>query len=88
MDKVSKAKARVEEEFRHFAGELEGPFLAGAELTAADLVLYPWLGYVKRITFRKPESKLSELVPAPLAAWGKRIEALPYFDKTFPPHWR
>jgi hypothetical protein len=43
---------------------------------------------VKRMTVRKPESKLAELIPAPLAAWAKRIEAAPYFDKTFPPHWR
>jgi hypothetical protein len=23
-----------------------------------------------------------------LARWKARIEALPYFDKTIPPHWR
>jgi hypothetical protein len=23
-----------------------------------------------------------------LLAWKARIEALPYFDKTYPPHWR
>jgi hypothetical protein len=46
------------------------------------------VGYVNRITFRKPETKLTELVPAPLAAWARRIEAWPFFDKTFPPHWK
>ena len=20
--------------------------------------------------------------------WGKRVESMPFFDKTFPPHWR
>jgi hypothetical protein len=29
-----------------------------------------------------------ELVPLGLADWAARIEALPFFDKTFPPHWR
>jgi queuine tRNA-ribosyltransferase len=43
---------------------------------------------VKRITFRKPETKLTELVPAAIARGPKRIEALPFFDKTFPAHWR
>ncbi len=56
--------------------------------TAADYVLYPYYAYVARLTLRKPEVRLTELVPAPIAQWGKRIEALPFFDKTYPPHWR
>ena len=86
--KIDKAKVRLGEELQYFSGQLQGDYLAGAQPTAADLVLYPWMGYVKRITFRKPESKLIELVPAPLAAWAKRIEAWPFFDKTYPPHWK
>jgi len=87
--KVDKAKARLKEELDYFASELKGAYFGGDAVNALDLVLYPWVGgYVKRIDFRKPESKLAELVPAPLAAWCKRIEALPYFDKTFPVHWR
>jgi hypothetical protein len=27
-------------------------------------------------------------MPAPLAAWKARVEALPYFATTFPPHWQ
>jgi hypothetical protein len=57
-------------------------------VTAADLVLYPSIGYLGRITVRKPESKLTQLIPAPLAAWARRIESQPYFDKTIPAHWR
>ena len=88
-EKVDKAKARLKEELDYFAQELKGPYFGGDTVNALDLVLYPWVGgYVKRINFRKPESKLAELVPAALAEWCKRIEALPYFDKTFPAHWR
>jgi glutathione S-transferase len=87
-DKVAKGRERLREEMEYFARELRGRFLAGDAPTAADFVLYPEYAYVKRLTFRKPELKLTELVPTPLAEWGKRIEALPYFDKTFPPHWR
>ena len=50
--------------------------------------LYPYLAYVARITVRKPETRLVELVPEPVAEWSRRIEAMPYYDKTFPPHWR
>src|SRR5262249_11685938 len=81
LAKVEKARARVKEELDYFARALQGPFLAGEAPCAADLVLYPWLGYVKRITFRKPETKLAELVPPALDAWAKRIEAFPFFDK-------
>jgi glutathione S-transferase len=86
--RVAKARERVKEELEYFSRELRGKFLAGDAPTAADFILYPEYGYVKRLTFRKPELKLTDLVPAPLAEWGKRIEALPYFEKTFPPHWR
>jgi glutathione S-transferase len=88
LARVEKAKQRLGEELEYFAKELRGKFLAGDEISAADLVLYPWLGYVKRITARRPETKLVELVPHALMEWGKRIESLPFFDKTFPPHWK
>jgi glutathione S-transferase len=85
---VAKAKVRLGEEMQHLAGELQGKFLAGAQPTAADFVLLPDVAYVKRVAFRKPESKLTELIPAPLAAWLNRMEALPFYDKAYPPHWR
>jgi glutathione S-transferase len=88
LEKVEKAKVRLAEEIEYFARELKGRYFAGEAPCAADFVLYPWIGYIKRITVRKPETRLVELVPAPLADWAKRIESLPYFDKTFPPHWR
>ena len=88
LARVEKAKLRLGEELEYFSKELRGKFLAGDEISAADLVLYPWLGYVKRITVRRPETKLVEQVPPALMEWGKRIESLPFFDKTFPPHWK
>lgn len=88
MERVAKGRDKLREELEYFARELRGDFLAGNAPSAADFVLYPYMGYVKRITFRKPESRLTEVVPAMIDAWAKRIEALPYFDKTFPPHWR
>lgn len=89
LEKVGKAKARLTEELDYFAKELKGPFFGGDGVDALDLVLYPWLGgYVKRISVRKPETKLTELLPPAIAAWVKRVEALPYFDKTIPAHWR
>jgi glutathione S-transferase len=88
QDKVAQGRKRLGEELAYFSKELRGKFLAGDAPCAADFVLYPYLGYCARVTFRKPETKLNELLPPALADYKKRIEALPYFDKTFPPHWR
>jgi glutathione S-transferase len=86
--RVQAAREVVGKELAMFAGELKGKYLAGDSPTAADFVLYPFLAYVSRITARKPETKLTELQPAAIAEWRKRIEAMPFFDKTFPPHWK
>jgi glutathione S-transferase len=88
QERVAKARDKLKEELENMAKELKGKFLAGDTLSAADCVLGPCLQYCKRITFRKPETKLDELIPAALRDYNKRIESLPYFDKTYPPHWR
>ena len=88
QERVTKAREKLASELEYMAKELRGKFLAGDTLSAADCVLGPCLQYCKRITFRKPETKLDEVVPPALRDYNKRIESLPYFDKTYPPHWR
>ena len=88
MAKVAEAREAWAREAAYLAQELRGEFLGGDAPCAADFVLYPAFGYSKRITVRKPESRLTEAIPEPLAAWARRMEALSYFDKTYPPHWR
>ena len=87
-ERVAKAKEALGRELAYFAKELKGKFLAGDAPCAADFVLGPSLLYCARITFRKPETKLDELLPPAMRDYRKRIESLPYFDKTYPPHWR
>jgi glutathione S-transferase len=86
--RLEAARRKLVEEMEYFGRELRGPFLAGAEPTAADFVMYPDIAYVKRIGAKKPASKLEGILPPAIAQWAARIEALPFFDKTFPPHWR
>ncbi|HEY2628204.1 MAG TPA: glutathione S-transferase family protein [Usitatibacter sp.] len=88
MEKVGKLRDKLRDELAYFAKELRGKFIAGDSLSAADFVLYPCLGYCWRINMRKPEAGLGDVIPPALADYKKRIEALPYFDKTFPTHWR
>jgi glutathione S-transferase len=88
MARVEAARKTLAEELDYFGRELRGDFLAGEAPTAADFVLYPDVAYVKRIGEKKPASGLAGMLPPPIAAWAARIEALPYFEKTFPAHWR
>ena len=85
---VKTSRDKVAEELDYLAGQLRGETFADGALTAADFTLYPFVAFCKRITFRKPESKLTDAIPAKIAAWAKRIESQPWFDKTYPPHWR
>lgn len=70
------------------------PWLANAALSAADLVAYPMVRSLLRAA-EKPDAarfdqgflRMGEQRPG-TAAWMARIEALPGYDRTFPPHWR
>jgi len=86
--RVAKAKERLAEELGAYEGVLAGEYLFGAAPTAADFVFYPFIAYVKRLTSRKPELALTAFLGPKLAAWASRMESAPYFDKTYPPHWR
>jgi glutathione S-transferase len=66
---------------------LGGDFVAGP-LSAADFALYPMLAIAMRCEVKKPDLGLKAALPAKVAAWMGRIEALPYFKNTWPPHWK
>ena len=70
------------------------PFLAGAKLSAADLVLTPYVqAFVRAVAMPAGEGLGATLLPLErtfpnLLHWMERIEGLPAFEKTYPPHWR
>ncbi len=70
------------------------PFFAGEILSAADIVVYPALMQLVRGATRDG-AEIHELGVVPLdqdfpslAAWAARIEAMPGYDRAYPPHWR
>lgn len=73
----------------------DAPFLARSPtVTAADCTVYPMVRSILRAA-EKPGASAFTLPFMPLAqvfpnvgAWMKRIEVLPGFERTFPPHWR
>lgn len=85
---IDEAKAKLREELKYWQANLGGDFFAGP-LSLADFSVYPYMRVPIRLEERVPGQGLKrEELPANLAAWLKRIEALPYFERTIPPHWK
>jgi glutathione S-transferase len=84
---LAAAKKEMMEEYGLFTQYMRGDFLAGA-LSAADFALYPIVAFMNRCEIKLPDLNSNGMLTPKLAAWKARIEALPYFDGTIPPHWK
>ena len=85
----------VHRELANIETALDGEeWIAGESPSAADVVVYPYVACLARALGMKEARPLAlGFLPldknyANLAAWMARIEALPGFDRTYPPHWR
>lgn len=87
-DVVAKHRQPVVDELRLIAAQMAGDYLAGHRLTAADFALYPYVALLARQDKRSPMLRMAADTPDRLKAWAARIEALPFFGKTVPPHWQ
>ena len=86
--KIAAGRQAVAEELAMLTRSLRGPFLAGP-LSAADYALYPQVAFLFRAQAKKlPDLDAAALLTPELAAWKSRVEAMPYFESTIPPHWR
>jgi glutathione S-transferase len=85
--KLDAALAALREETALFTRYMRGDFLAGA-LSAADFALYPLVAFLDRCAIKLPDFDPASVMTPEFAAWKARIEALPYFGKTYPPHWK
>jgi len=86
--KIAEGRAAVAAEAALFTRAMRGDFLAGP-LSAADFALYPLLAFLHRTEQVKlPDLGADAMLTAELLAWKARMEALPYFAKTIPPHWQ
>jgi glutathione S-transferase len=72
----------------------KSPWLAGAAISAADVVVFPWIASLLRAAAKEEAKPLAlEFLPLDaryphLATWAKRIEAIPGYERTYPPHWK
>lgn len=95
VDEITRAMQIVASEARTIEGRLaKSQWLAGDALSAADLVVYPGIQLLLRALERREAQELrSRLLPIEInypaiAAWNGRIQALPGYERTVPPHWR
>jgi glutathione S-transferase len=87
LQEISSARDAFATELDMFEGYLRADWFGG-QLSAADFSIYPIIALALRMEKKKTDLNVSGAVGANLAAWMKRIEALPYFEKTYPPHWK
>jgi len=74
-------------ELAYFEAALSDDFFAGS-LSVADFAMYPLLALVNRLQEIQPQHNMASFIGPRLAAFMGRIEQLPYFTKTLPPHWK
>jgi glutathione S-transferase len=94
VEELPQRAAAVHEELGRFEVLLgEADYLAGSRVSAADLVVFPSLQHLRRALGR-PELKAMDLgfdyaerYPR-LESWNARIEAIPGYEHTYPPHWK
>ncbi len=77
----------LREECELFTRSMKGDFLAGP-LSAADFALYPLVAFLDRCALKLEGFDPRAVMTPQFAAWKARVEALPYFAGTVPPHWQ
>ncbi len=66
--------------------DVRGPFVDGAEPGMADYTVYPMLAMIRRTAVRFDAGAVA--FGPRVATMLEHVEALPYFERTYPPHWR
>ena len=94
-DEIQAAAATIREELRRVDTALShSDWLVGSQISAADIALFPLIQLLLRSASKDAAKPLKlDLLPLhqtypAIAAWVKRVEAIPGYEKTYPPHWK
>ncbi|HWK74684.1 MAG TPA: glutathione S-transferase family protein [Povalibacter sp.] len=94
-DEIVRAMVLIASEARTIENRLSrSSWLVGEDFSAADVVIFPGIQALLRALDRREAQELrSRLLPLEtnypaIAAWIARIETLPGYERTYPPHWR
>jgi glutathione S-transferase len=85
--RIKRAREAVAVEMTALEERLSADYFAG-QISAADFTIYPMIALLLRMDLRKPDLEVASLVGPKLTAWTKRLESLPLFSMTYPPHWK
>ena len=95
LDELTDAMHIVAREARTIEGRLsKEQWIVGEHYTATDMVIFPWIQLLRRALDRDAGAELrARFLPMDrnypaLARWIARIESLPGYERTVPPHWR
>jgi glutathione S-transferase len=95
MDELTDAMHVVAREARTIEARLaKEKWVVGDDYSATDMVIFPWIQLLRRALAKPAAAELgARFLPMErnypaLARWISRIEALPGYDRTYPPHWR
>ena len=94
-EEVTRAMHIVAGEARTIEGRLsKSDWLVGEQPSAADLTVFPGIMLLRRAMEKREAGDLrsrflllESTYPA-IARWIERVEQLPGYDRSFPPHWR
>lgn len=94
-DEIQAAAATIRDELKRTDAALAGSvWMVGPCISAADIALFPLIQLLLRAA-SKDAAKPFNLGFSPLgqnypniAAWVKRVEAIPGYERTYPPHWK
>jgi glutathione S-transferase len=95
IEPLADAMHIVGREARTIEGRLsKEDWIVGTSVSATDMVIFPWIQLLRRALNREAARELGarflpmeKNYPA-LARWIQRVEALPNYERTYPPHWR
>ncbi|UCH46898.1 MAG: glutathione S-transferase family protein [Betaproteobacteria bacterium] len=85
--RISAGRVAVAAELSTFEDYLSGDYY-GDELSAADFTIYPLVALMRRMEVRKPDLDVASLIGPKMSAWIQRVESLPFYSRTYPPHWK
>jgi glutathione S-transferase len=94
-EELTQAMHLVANEARTIEGRLsKSDWIVGESVSAADIAIYPCIRLLHRALQRPEAGELSRrFLPAvvhypALARWMERVEGLPGYQRTYPPHWQ
>lgn len=95
VDEIQEAARKIRDELKRFDEQLaRSDWLVGIAMSAADIAVFPLVQLCLRAAAKDAAGPF-DLRIAPLAEhfphvanWVRQVETLPYYERTYPPHWR